>query len=260
MKFVSLLSGSSGNATLISDDQTNLLIDCGASGKSIEYALIQAGSSIHEIDAILITHEHSDHTKGLGVLSRRYSIPIYATDKTHSAVTNVGEIKPELKMSISPDCGFDIGSINVMPFPIHHDAADPVGFSFRIAGNKYSIATDTGYISKQLFDSLKGSYAILLESNHDVDMLRCGPYPFHLQQRILGKYGHLSNETAARAALELARSGTKHIMLGHLSDKNNLPEIALLETHRTLNDSGINVGSDVTLQIAQKNSVTTMDL
>lgn len=260
MKFVSLLSGSSGNATLVSDDKTNLLIDCGASGKALERALLQAGSSINEIDAILITHEHSDHTKGLGVLSRRYAIPIYTTAKTHSSVNNIGNINSELKISISTNNEFEIGTIGVMPFSIHHDAADPIGFSFYIDNKKYSIATDTGYISDELFNSIKGSDAILLESNHDVDMLRCGPYPFHLQQRILSDYGHLSNETAAYTALKLVRNGTKHIMLGHLSDKNNLPEIALLETHRTLSNSGIYVGKDVTLQIAHRSEITVMDM
>lgn len=260
MKFVSLISGSSGNATLISDGTTNLLIDCGASAKALERALTEAGSSIREINAILLTHEHSDHVKGVGVLSRKYGFPIYATAKTHSSITNVGEINSDLKINITANEDFEVGGIGITPFTIHHDAADPVGYSFHIGSSKLTIATDTGYISNGLLENLKGSKAIILESNHDVEMLRCGPYPFYLQQRILGDYGHLSNEVAARAALELVRSGTEHIMLGHLSDKNNLPEIALLETHKALTDAGIKIGSDVTLQVAHRADITVMEM
>lgn len=260
MKFISLISGSSGNATLVSDGTTNLLVDCGTSGKALEKALAEAGSSIREIDAVLLTHEHSDHTKGVGVLSRKYGFPIYATAKTHTATVKVGEINPDLKINIHANEDFEIGTIGIAPFQIHHDAADPVGYSFHIGSNKLTIATDTGYISKGLLEKLKGSDAIILESNHDVEMLRCGPYPFYLQQRILSDYGHLSNEVAARAALELVRSGTKHIMLGHLSDKNNLPEIALLETHKTLTEAGVKIGEDATLQVAHRSAITVMEL
>ncbi|MDO5398354.1 MAG: MBL fold metallo-hydrolase [bacterium] len=260
IKFVSLISGSSGNASLISDGRTNLLIDCGGSGKCIQNALMEAGVAVGEIDAVLLTHEHSDHVKGVGVLSRRYGFPIYATEKTHSSIVKVGEINPDLKINVTPDNEFEIGSIRVLPFSIPHDAADPVGYSFSVNNNKYTIATDMGYISNSILDRLKGSKAIILESNHDVEMLRCGPYPFYLQQRILGQYGHLSNETASIAALALAESGTEHIMLGHLSEHNNLPEIAMLETNQRLTAAGINVGSDITLQVAQRHKITIMDI
>lgn len=260
IKFASLISGSSGNATLVSDGKTNLLIDCGGSGKCIQNALMEAGVSIGEIDAVLLTHEHSDHVKGIGVLSRRYGFPIYATEKTHSSIVKVGEINPDLKISISPDKDFEIGSIIVSPFSIPHDAADPVGYGFYIGNDKYTVATDMGYISHNVLDRLKGSKAIILESNHDIDMLRCGPYPFYLQQRILGQYGHLSNETASMAALALAESGTEHIMLGHLSEHNNLPEIAILETNQRLTAAGINVGKDITLQVAHRHKITIMDM
>lgn len=257
-KFVSLISGSSGNSTLISDGKTHLLIDCGGSGKCLQTALMNSGVSITEIDAVLLTHEHSDHVKGLGVLSRRYGFPIYATEKTHSSIVKVGEINPDLKHSIKPDNDFEIGSIRISPFSISHDAADPVGYSFYINDNKYTLATDMGYINHSLLDKLKGSRSIILESNHDIEMLRCGPYPYYLQQRILGKYGHLSNETASMAALALAESGTEHIMLGHLSDHNNLPELAMLETEQRLTNAGIKVGADITLQIAHRHNVTIM--
>lgn len=258
IKFVSLISGSSGNSTLISDGKTNLLVDCGGSGKCIQTALMNAGVAINEIDAVLITHEHSDHVKGLGVLSRRYGFPIYATEKTHSSIVKVGEINPDLKNNIVPDNDFEIGSIVVSPFSISHDAANPVGYSFYMNNDKYTLATDMGYISHSLLDRLKGSKAILLESNHDIEMLRCGPYPYYLQQRILGECGHLSNETASMAALALAESGTEHIMLGHLSSHNNLPELAMLETDQRLTNAGVKVGHDITLQVAHRHNITVM--
>ncbi len=258
MKFVSLISGSGGNSTLISDGKTNLLIDCGASGKQIEKSLLDAGVSIREINAVLITHEHSDHTKGIGVLSRRYGFPLYATERTLSSIKNVGEIDPDLKRSITAYKDFEIGTIGISPFSIHHDAADPVGYSFFIDNSKYTIATDTGHISDDLLAAISGSRSIILESNHDVEMLRCGPYPFHLQQRILSDYGHLSNETASEVALKLVKSGTEHIMLGHLSEHNNLPEIAMLETTQVLTNAGMQVGTDVTLQVAHRHNITVM--
>jgi len=258
-KFVSLISGSSGNSTLVTDGRTRLLVDCGGSGKCIKEALMDAGEAIEGIDAILITHEHSDHVKGVGVLSRRYGFPIYATERTYRAITGAGEIDSETVHFINPDEEFEIGTIGISPFSIPHDAADPVGYSFMLGDGKYTVATDIGYIGDSLLERLKGSRSIILESNHDVEMLRHGPYPFHLQQRILSQFGHLSNETASYTALELVRSGTEHIMLGHLSDKNNLPEIALLETHNRLTSAGVDIGRDVTLQVAQRRKITVME-
>lgn len=256
IKFVSLISGSSGNATLVSDGKTNLLVDCGTSGKRIEAALEKAGEAKDSINALLITHEHSDHIKGAGVLARRYKLPVYATAATHRAMTGVGKIDDNLRFCVNPGKIFEIGNIGVEPFSISHDAADPVGYSFYIGNEKLTVATDTGFISGDIMDSLRGSGSILLESNHDVEMLRCGPYPYHLQQRILGKKGHLSNNAAAEAALELVCSGTEHIILGHLSEHNNLPEIALMETKQYLEEAGVAVGKDVTLQVAHRYDLT----
>lgn len=259
IKFISLMSGSSGNAALISYNNTDLLIDCGGSGKFIENALLKAGTSIHEISAILITHEHSDHVKGVGVLSRRYGVPIYATEKTHSSITKAGDINPELKINIHNSTSFYIGDIEITPVPIHHDAADPVGYLFNSGLEKCAILTDTGHISDDQLNTLRGCKSIILESNHDTEMLRCGPYPFYLKQRILSDYGHLSNDAAAEASLKLIRGGTEHIALGHLSAHNNLPEIALLSSDQYLRKAGVNIGKDVTLQIAQRHDITKIE-
>ena len=226
--FVSLISGSSGNATFVSDGKTNLLIDCGMSGAKLKESLHAIDVMPESIDALLITHEHVDHTKGAGVISRRYNIPIYTTQGTHTSM-DIGNIADENIKIITEDTDFEIGNIGIRPFAIPHDAAQPVGFNFMIGDEKYS-----------------------LESNHDVEMLKCGTYPYPLKRRILGEYGHLSNETASKVALHLVQNGTEHIMLGHLSKENNRPEIAMLETYNLLSQSGVDVGKDMTLQVADR--------
>lgn len=254
-EFLSLISGSSGNATYFSDGNTRLLIDCGMSGKRLAEALSSIDVSMDSIDAMLITHEHSDHVKGAGIISRRYNIPIYATHGTHSAM-DIGKIDDSMRHFVNANSDFEIGTIGICPFTIPHDAAEPVGYTFFSNGRKYSLATDIGKMDDDILNILKGSEAVILESNHDVDMLRCGPYPFPLKQRILSDFGHLSNESAATTALELVKSGTTKIMLGHLSLENNRPEIAMLETFNTLTNAGVNIGVDASLTVADRYSIT----
>ncbi len=253
--FLSLVSGSSGNASLVSDGVTTLLIDCGVSGKKLEQSLHSIDRSASSIDALLITHEHSDHICGAGVISRRYDLPLYATEKTHAAM-NIGKIKPENRKMISAGTTFEIGTIGVHPFSIPHDAADPVGYNFFAEHKKYTLATDLGHMNDELKQHLLGSHSIVLESNHDVEMLRVGSYPYPLKQRVLGNKGHLSNENAASTVIDLVHSGTEHIMLGHLSIENNTPEIAHLTTASALSSVGILPGSDVTLSVAHRFEVT----
>ena len=255
IKFCSLISGSSGNCTFISSGDTKLLIDCGMSGKNLERLLSLIDVRPCDINAMLITHEHSDHVRGAGIVSRRYNIPIAATQKTHMAM-DIGNISDENRILINPYEDFEIGGIGVRAFSIPHDAADPVGYSFFAENQKYTLATDIGNMNDSLLNEIKGSCAVILESNHDVEMLRYGPYPYPLKQRILGDYGHLSNELAAQTALALVNSGTQNIMLGHLSENNNTPEIAQLETYNVLTAAGVKVGTDVELSVAQRHSVT----
>lgn len=255
IEMYSLISGSSGNSTLITDGKTNLLVDCGTSGKRIFAALEQTGAAPADIDALLVTHEHSDHTKGVGVVARRLGIPIYATSGTHRNM-EIGAVNDSQIRIIASDSPFSIGGIDVMPFEIPHDAAEPCGYCFSDGSEKVAVATDIGHMNDYLMNQLSGCSDVLLESNHDVDMLRYGEYPYMLKKRILGDFGHLSNASAAHTALELVKRGTKHIMLGHLSDKNNLPEIAKMETFNFLTDNGVRIGSDVTLQVAERYSVT----
>lgn len=255
LELYSLISGSSGNCSLITDGKTNLLLDCGTSGKRTYEALGSLNINPDTINAVLVTHEHIDHTRGIGVLARKLKIPVYATEGTHASM-DIGAIKDEQRIFVKAGCSFEIGSITVNPFEIPHDAAEPCGYSFENNETKIGVATDMGHMNDKLMQNLIGCKSIILESNHDVDMLRYGEYPFPLKQRILSDVGHLSNETAAYAALELVRNGTEHIMLGHLSDKNNLPEIAMMETFNRLNDNGVRVGTDMTLQVANRYEIT----
>lgn len=253
--FVSLISGSSGNSTLISDGKTNLLIDCGMSGAKLKQSLASIGMAPENIHALLVTHEHIDHTKGAGVISRRYNIPVYATEGTHIAMTDAKLSNEQIEL-ISEDTEFEIGTIAVKAFSIPHDARQPVGYTFNVDGEKCSIATDIGKMNMNILNNIKGSKKILLESNHDVEMLQYGPYPFPLKRRILSDTGHLSNVIAAKSALWLVNHGTEHVMLGHLSDKNNRPEIAMLESYNMLTDAGVNIGDDVTLKVADRYNPT----
>ena len=255
VNFISLISGSSGNATLISDGKTHILTDCGMSGARLKDALKKVGIAPETLSALLITHEHVDHVRGAGVIARRYNIPVYATEKTLSKM-DCGPIDENLLNAIKPDADFEIGGIGICPFSIPHDAADPVGYNYFAENKKYSLATDIGHMNDYILGHISGSRAVLLESNHDVEMLQLGSYPFPLKRRILSDVGHLSNENAAKCAVELLKSGTESIALGHLSQENNTPEIALLDTYNALTDAGARVGEDIKLTVAQRFEVT----
>lgn len=252
---LSLVSGSSGNASIIQTGGTTILVDCGISGKRLTALLDSVGISCSSIDALLITHEHIDHTTGAGVISRRYDLPIYATEKTHQSM-NIGLIKDENRKIISHDSDFEIGGIGIHAFSISHDAADPVGYCFYADGKKYSIATDTGVMTDNVFNAISGSDYVMLEANHDVDMLMYGEYPYELKKRILGERGHLSNDSAAETAIRLLESNTHNIMLSHLSDKNNLPEVAFTTVSEALKSHGAALGSDINLKVAGRYEVT----
>lgn len=252
--FISLVSGSSGNCSLVSDGKTSILIDCGLSCKKLEEALSKTKINPKDISAMLITHEHSDHIKGAGIVSRKYNLPVFATAKTHEAM-DLGITSENIRY-LSPGCDFEIDSIGIKPFSIPHDAANPVGYNFFCGKNKLSLATDIGVMTDELLNNLKGSLAVLLESNHDVNMLKNGRYPMHLKRRILSPTGHLSNEDAAAAAIELVKSGTRHIMLGHLSNENNTPTMAYTTAEKIFSENGIELNKDVALSVAARYEVS----
>ena len=251
MDILSLRSGSRGNASLVSGGNTKLLVDCGVSGKSVTSALADVDVYPEDISAIAVTHEHIDHIAGIGVMMRRYHIPVWTNAATWTAMdSQVGKIDKSLVNIFDNDSSFEIGEIGVKPFSIPHDAADPVGYSFMCGDEKVAVATDIGELKKDLFEAIRGSKTVLLESNHDVNMLEIGKYPPQLKRRIRGKLGHLSNDDAGRAAEFLVRLGTERIILGHLSEENNYPELARQTVICVLNDAGIKCGRDVLLGVA----------
>lgn len=229
MRLCSIASGSSGNCIYVGSDTTHLLVDVGISGKRTEAGLKELDLSMRDIDGIFITHEHADHIAGLGVLVRKYGIPIYATKGTINAIKNsnaVGEIPDELFCPISADEKIVIKDLVCNPMRISHDAAEPVAYRIQHGKKRVGIITDLGNYNDYTVESLKGMDALLLEANHDVNMLQVGPYPYYLKQRILGDRGHLSNERAGQLLCSLLHDKLQSVMLGHLSKENNLPELA----------------------------------
>ncbi len=254
--FCTLFSGSSGNCTFISDGSTRLLIDAGVSAAKICAALADIGYSPFDIDGILLTHEHRDHVAGVSILSRNYSIPVYANVGTmERTLATTGWIFDDYIHTFKSNERFCIGDIEVFSFSIPHDTIDPVGYTFRFDGKYYSVATDMGCVTESVLRHLCKSEAVLIESNHDVQMLKDGPYPYHLKKRILGESGHLSNENAAHLAAQLVKWGTKRVTLGHLSEKNNTCQRAYDTTAECFERSGIKTGTDVILQVAPKDGI-----
>lgn len=252
--FCTLFSGSSGNAVYFATERGALLVDCGMSGRQMLDALCAAGLEPSGIRALLITHEHSDHVKGAGVLSRKLDLPIYATEGTWAGMESaVGEIPAHHRVTICAGESFFWDDLEIAPFSIPHDAADPVGYRIFAKNHSVAVATDLGYVSSIVRDAVAGAELVLLESNHDPDLLRQNPhYPQRLKTRILGKKGHLSNESGAEAAVWLAQNGTRHLLLGHLSSENNTPDLAYRTAHAALTGAGAQVGGDVTLHVAAR--------
>ncbi|MDO4622157.1 MAG: MBL fold metallo-hydrolase [Eubacteriales bacterium] len=229
MKLCSISSGSSGNCIFAGSEHTALLIDAGLSGKKMEQGLQSLGYKAEDLNGILVTHEHSDHIKGLGVMARRYGVPIYTTRGTWEAVKKdgkAGKIPEELFHEIRPDVHTLIGDMTIEPFRISHDAAEPVGYRMSHEGSSAAVATDMGTYDAYTLEHLQKLDAILLEANHDIRMLQCGRYPYYLKMRILGDHGHLSNEASGQLLSSILHDDLKHIFLGHLSAENNYPALA----------------------------------
>lgn len=257
VSFCSLASGSSGNCHLINDGKDFILIDAGLSGRQIENKLKEVGVDPRSVSAILVSHEHSDHLCGVGILSRRYNIPIYANTGTWKAMeSKIGNIKEEnIKYFISNE-NFSIGNFNIRPYRISHDASEPVGFSIHKDHVKISIATDLGYINEEIIDEIGGSDLVVLESNHDEEMLKAGSYPYPLKRRVLSNVGHLSNESAGNAIVDLVNKNVKSVLLAHLSKENNFPELAIATVKNILESKKIIIGKDIELGLLHRDRVS----
>lgn len=256
MKFCSLYSGSSGNSIFVGSDNAKILIDAGLPGKKIDEALKQIGQNPNDIDGIFITHEHIDHIKGVGVLSRKYDIPIYAPPDTWVAMeSTIGKIKEHNIKVMDRRSSISINDIDIKSFIIPHDAASPVGYTINLGGKQVSVATDFGTFTREIYDNIKDSEAILIESNYNPQMLDMGPYPYNLKLRIKGVEGHLSNEDCGKAIVQILKNGLgKKIMLGHLSNTNNTPDVAEITVKDILKENNIKIGSDVFLTMANRHN------
>jgi len=240
-----LASGSKGNATFVTIGSTSILVDAGLTGIEIERRLKSRGLCPEDLDAILVTHEHTDHIQGVGVLSRRYNLPIYINRKTQrAAASQLGNVHDFRNF----ECGstFMIKDLAVHPFSISHDAEDPAGFTVYQNGTKIGIATDLGIATSMVKEHLKGCSLLILEANHDATMLINGPYPWYLKQRIKGRTGHLSNEASKNILSEVQHDRLEHVTLAHLSEINNTPQKALSEVGQAM--SHCNAQLDVAAQ------------
>lgn len=250
LKIMSVASGSKGNCTYIASETTHLLVDAGVGTKRIAEALSKDNVGIRDLDGVLITHEHDDHVSGLQCLASM-GVKVYAHERIMpSLVRKTGPIAFESVDFF--DAGFLIGDISVYPFRIPHDTAYPLGYSFECGQSRVSVATDVGHVTEGILSNLKGSQIVLLEANHDTEMLLHGAYPKTLKTRIRGANGHLSNDSAALVATALAGCGMKRLILGHLSEENNCPELAFSTVVAALEKNGFSV-NDVAVDIAYQN-------
>ncbi len=237
-----LASGSRGNSTVLASSRTRLLIDCGLSCRETSRRLAMQGIEPESLAGILVTHEHADHVNGIHVMAKRYRLPVYMTAPTHAAWQRQfkdsagNHVQAERLETFAAGKGFVVGDIDVMPFTIPHDAADPVGFRFSSEGVCVAYATDLGYMPQNVREHLKGCAGMVLESNHDLEMLRGGPYPWAVKQRVMSRVGHLSNEALAEFLTTDYDGNAAFLVLAHLSEQNNLPDLARMTAERALGE------------------------
>ena len=252
-----LFSSSSGNSIYVSIGGVRLLVDAGVTASRIEANLREIGVDAGSLDAILVTHDHIDHIRGLAVLCRRHGIPVYANEGTWQAIlTREPDFPKRCMRTFYTGENFYIGPLDVHPFPIPHDAAEPVGYTLTCQDLRCGVATDIGHIDETWMSAVAGAQALVLESNHDVDMVMQGAYPQRLKRRILGRNGHLCNADCATALIELTKKGTQAVFLSHLSADNNLPELAYNTVCEALERAGYAVGSDVRVMVSRRDRVS----
>jgi phosphoribosyl 1,2-cyclic phosphodiesterase len=248
LRYSILASGSTGNALYVETDEHSFLVDAGFSGKQMEALFGQIDRDISKLSGVFVTHEHSDHIKGIGVLARKYKLPVYANEKTWNAMDGlVGEIPTDQKFVFSMESVKSFGATDIESFGVSHDAAEPMFYVFHHSGEKLVLITDTGYVSDRMKGIISNADTYIFESNHDVQMLRMGRYPWNIKRRILSDVGHVSNEDAALAMSEVVGDKTKRIYLAHLSLDNNMKDLARMSVSQTLESRGLIVGEQFDL-------------
>lgn len=248
MRFSVLASGSTGNAVYIENDEHAFLVDAGLTGKKMDQLFAKIDRESKNLSGILVTHEHSDHIKGIGVLARKYKVPIFANEKTWHAMDKlVGEIPTEQRFQFDMETVKSFGSLDIESFAVSHDAVDPMFYTFHENGRKLVVITDTGYVSDRMKGIIRGADSYVFESNHDIGMLQMGRYPWSIKRRILSDVGHVSNEDAAVAMSEVVFEKPTRIYLSHLSKDNNMKDLARMSVTQTLESCGIITGEYVHL-------------
>ncbi|HWJ77810.1 MAG TPA: MBL fold metallo-hydrolase [Niallia sp.] len=248
MQFSVLASGSTGNAIFVETGEHSFLVDAGLSGKQMESLFASIDRKMSDLTGILVTHEHSDHIKGVGIVARKYKLPIYANEKTWKAMDHhIGEVPTEQKFQFDMETVKSFGDLSIESFGVSHDAAEPMFYIFHQGEKKLVLITDTGYVSDRMKGIISNADSYVFESNHDVQMLRMGKYPWNIKRRILSDVGHVCNEDAAIAMSEVIGDRTKHIYLAHLSLDNNMKELARMSVSQTLEGRGIGLGEQLNL-------------
>ncbi|HHX37099.1 MAG TPA: MBL fold metallo-hydrolase [Clostridiaceae bacterium] len=249
----SLFSGSSGNSIFVSGGNTKILVDAGRPAKYIEAELANINVEPTDIDAILVTHEHTDHMQGVGPMARRYRIPVYTNEPTWNAMLpRLGNVAKVVNHVFVTGASFAIGDVRIISFATPHDSAESVGFVIETEKGRIAVCTDLGEMTDDILASLSDAQLVFLEANYDEQMLLSGPYPWHLKQRIRGGRGHLSNDCTMEAATRLTEAGVDSIILSHLSKENNFPMLAELTVRQGLEAQGIDVDTDLSLHVAPR--------
>ncbi len=262
-KYSILASGSTGNSFYLETPKKRILVDAGLSGKKITSLLAEIGRDPKDLDAILVTHEHKDHIHGVGVLARKYHLDIYANEKTWQVMDEqnmLGKIAVEQKHIFERGKVLTFGDVDIESFGVSHDAVDPQFYRFMKDDKSFVMLTDTGYVSDRMTGIIENADAYLIESNHDVEILRSGMYPWKLKQRILSDKGHLSNEDGAGTMIRTIGNKTKKIYLGHLSKENNIKELAHMTMENNLLQADFAVGKDFQVYDTSPDSATPLSL
>jgi phosphoribosyl 1,2-cyclic phosphodiesterase len=257
--FCSFASGSSGNCYMVESDNTVLLIDVGISGKQILAGLEENGIDIEDVDGILLTHEHVDHVRSIRMIGKKASnADIYGSEGTFSCIAD--KLPAQRAHPVEDEDSFMVGDIRVNSFALSHDAIEPLGYSFEHDDRRLTIVTDTGYVTEEIFEHIKCADMLVLEANHEVNILRMGSYPYPLQQRILGDEGHLSNETAGHTLChmldEMDGNKTPKVVLAHLSSENNTPDQAYLTVRNILFEDDYYVDRDLELSVVKRDQTS----
>ena len=240
LRFSVLASGSTGNAFYIESNKEKILVDAGLSGKQLDLLFSKAKLDPTQLSRILVTHEHGDHIKGLGIIARKYNLPIYANEKTWKAMEHsLGKLSLDQKFIFNMEEVKTFGDMDVESFGVSHDAAEPMFYTFHCGGKKVALVTDLGYVSDRIKKTIEDADAYIFEANHDVDMLRMGRYPWSVKQRILGDSGHVSNEDSGLALADVINNNTQRVYLAHLSLDNNMKDLARMSVEHVLKERGI---------------------